>query len=171
MKISAKFLASGLACAAFMLPAQGSAQHEIEIEGAISGVNGTTIQLFNGLVSVEALGAEIETDDEQFTNVSDIKVGAWVELEAKTTADGRIQATSVEVSDEKEDDSEIGGVIGTVDNAPQVFTIGPITIAWNDSTKFKNLSRPVGGRLVEVAVEVSAGRLVATSIDREEADD
>ncbi len=120
--------------AAFMLPAQGSAQREIEIEGAISSVNGTTIQLFNGLVSVEALGAEIETDDEQFTNVSDIKVGAWVELEAKTTADGRIQATSVEVSDEKEDDSEIGGVIGTVDRAAQVFTIGPITIAWNDST-------------------------------------
>ena len=57
MKISAKFLASGLTCAAFMLPAQGSAQYDIEIEGAISGVNGTTIQLFNGLVSVEALGA------------------------------------------------------------------------------------------------------------------
>ena len=169
--MSNKLLARVLLSVMLTLPLQVWAQAEIELKGTITGVNGTKIELFEGLVRVEALGAEIETDNKDITNISDLKVGTSVEIDAEARADGVIQATSVEVSDEKENDAEIVGVIRTVDQAARMFTIGPIEIAWNGQTKFHNLSEPVGGRLVEVNVHVSGGRLLATRVEPEEDDD
>ena len=103
-----------------------------------------------------------------FVNISDMKVGTAVELKATVGADGAIQAKSLEVSDEKEEDAEVEGVISTVDNAAQMFTIGPLPIAWTRNTKFKDMSRPVAGQLVEVMVEVSSDRLVALVVEKEE---
>ena len=157
-----------LAGLAFTLSPQLWAQSEIELEGAITHVDGTKIELFDGLVSVEVLGAKIDTDDEDFVNISDMKVGTAVELKATVGADGAIQAKSLEVSDEKEEDAEVGGVIDTVDNAAQMFTIGSLPIAWTRNTKFKDMSRPVAGQLVEVMVEVSSDRLVALVVEKEE---
>jgi hypothetical protein len=172
MNAPCKFAARALVLVALALPAHLWAQSEIELEGAITRVDGTTIELFSGLVRVEALGAKIETDDdEDFTNISDMKVGTAVELEGTARPDGTIQARSLEVSEEKEEDAEVGGVIGTVDRAAQTFTIGPVVIAWNGGTKFRGLERPIAGQLVEVEVEVSGGRLVAAKVEREDADD
>ncbi len=154
-----------------MLPAQLAARSAIELEGAISSVSGTTIQLFDGLVSVEARGAKIETDDENFTNISDFKPGTAIEVQATANAEGSLQATTVEVSDEKEEDTEIGGVIGTVDTAAQTFTIGPLTIAWTGQTKFKGISGPQAGQLFEAELQISGGRLTALVVEKEEADD
>ncbi len=158
-----------LAGLALIAPTQVRAQEKIDLEGAISAVNGTRIELFGGIVSFEARGAKIETDDENFTNVSDLKIGTVVEVEAVASLDGSIQATLIEVSDEKDAGPEVGGVIGTVDTAAQTFTIGPLTIAWDGQTKFKDLPRPQAGQLVEAAVQVSGGRLLATTVEREEA--
>ena len=159
------------AAIALMQPQQLAAQSGIELEGTISSVRGTTIQLFDGLVSVEARGAKIETDDENFTNISDLTPGTAIEVQATTNAEDSLQATMVEVSDEKEEDTEIGGVIGTVDTAAQTFTIGPLTIAWTGQTKFKDISGPQAGQLVEAELQISGGRLTALVVEKEEADD
>lgn len=170
MRVLSSHLLSALVAAGVVLSAPLPAQSKIELEGPISGVQGTKIELFAGLVSVEARGARIETDDANFTNISDLKIGTVVEVEATANSDGSIQATMVEVSDEKEEDPEVGGVIGTVDAATSTFTIGPLTIAWDGQTKFKDIPRPQAGQLVEVAVRVSGGRLLALVVEKEEAD-
>lgn len=171
MRLPRSLLLGAVTGIALALPAQLPAQTDIELEGTISGVQGTTIELFHGIVRFEAGGARIETNDENFTNISDLPAGTAIEVRATATTDGSIQASRVEVSDEKEDDAEVGGVIGTVDPDAQTFTIGPISIAWNGQTKLKDISRPVAGQSVEVTVQVSGERLVALAIEREEADD
>ena len=76
MNSRSRFLIRALAGLAFTLSPQLGAQSEIELEGAMTQVDGTKIELFDGLVSVEVLGAKIHTDDEAFINISDLKVGA-----------------------------------------------------------------------------------------------
>ena len=171
MNVSNKLLARVLFSVMLTLPLQVWAQAEIELEGAVTGVSGTNIELFEGLVRVETLGAGIETDGKDIANISDLKPGTSVEIDAEARADGVIQAKSVEVSDEKENDAEIVGVIRTVDQAALMFTIGPIEIVWNGETKFHKLSGPVGGRLAEVNLQVSGDRLLATKVEEEEDDD
>ena len=100
-----------------------------------------------------------------------MKVGTAVEIAGTVGADGVIRARSLEVRDEKKQDAEIEGVIGTVDDAARIFTIGHVPITWTQTTKFKDMSRPVAGQLVEVELEVSAERLVASVVEKEEADD
>ena len=171
MNLRSRFLIRSLAGVAFTLSAQLWAQSEIELEGAITNVNGTTIELFDGLVSVEVLDAKIDTDDAESIDISDMKVGTVVEITGAVGADGTIRAKSLEVSEEKKQDAEIEGVIGNVDDAARMFTIGPVPIAWTQTTKFKDMARPVAGQLVEVELEVSSDRLVASVVEKEEADD
>lgn len=153
-----------------VLGTSGAAQSEIELEGTISRVEGTTIQLFDGLVSFEARGARIVTDDESFTNTSDLNAGTTIEVEAVLGADGSTSATSIEVSDEAEGENEIRGVIESVDSEGKTFTIGDIVIAWDSNTRFVEILRPVTGRLVEVEVRVSGGGLLAVVVEREDGD-
>jgi hypothetical protein len=163
--------AAGLLIAAVLVPpAELQAQSKIEFEGAISAVSGTSIELFGGLVRFEARGARIDTDDERFTNISDLRIGTNIEVEAIAGPDGSIQATLVEVSDESDADSEVGGVIGTVDTAGQTFTIGSVTIAWSGQTRFRDISNLRAGLMVEVTVQAAGGRLVALMVEREEDD-
>ena len=171
MNLRSRFLIYSLAGIAFILSAQLWAQSEIELEGAITNVNGSKIELFDGLVSVEVHGAKIDTDDENSINISDMKVGTAVEITGTVGADGTIRAKSLEVSEEKKQDAEIEGVIGNVDDTARMFTIGPVPITWTQTTKFKDMSRPVAGQLVEVELEVSSDRLVASVVEKKEADD
>lgn len=167
---NAKLLAA-LAAAALLTPASAAAQDRIELEGPITNVAGTVIELYGGLVSFEARGAEIETDDENFKNVSDLKPGTDIEVDATVNAAGSIRAVRVEVSDEKDPDTEIGGVIGSVNEAAGTFTIGSVTVHFNGSTKLKDLSSIQSGTLIEATLDVSGGRLLALLVEREEADD
>ena len=144
------------------------AQTKIGVEGAISAINGTRIDLFNGLVKIEAQGAKIDTDDPNFKNVSDLKIGTFLDVEAVVERDGTIHATLIEVSDEKDPVAEIGGVIGSVDAAAQTFTIGPLTIAYTNQTKLKDLSGLRTGVLVEARVSFTGGKLVAELIEKDE---
>ena len=170
---AAKTLSLGmiLATAALGWPGQLGGQTKIEFEGNITAVSGTQIELFNGAVHFEARGARIETDDEEITNISDLKIGTAIEVEALLGAGDSIQATTLEVSDEKDQDSEVCGVIGIVDEAARTFTIGPISISWTGQTKFKEIPAPAAGKFVEVSLQVSGDRLVALEVEREEADD
>ncbi len=145
-----------------------AAQSKIELEGEMTRLERGSITMFNGLVSFETGGAKIETDDENFTNLSDLKPGTAIEVDATITPDGVIQATVIEVSDEKEADTEIGGVIATVDEAGQTFTIGPVTVSWDSRTKFKGMSRPRAGLFVEAKLEILGPRLVAKVIEKED---
>ena len=159
-----------LAGAALTLPGQLRSQEKIELEGNITAIDGTQVELFNGAVHFEARGARIETEDEDFTNVSDMKIGTLIEVEAQIGPSGAIQATRLEVSDEKAQDSEVCGIIGTVDEAAQTFTIGPVTISWTGQTKFKKIPAPAAGQFVEVSLRVSGDQLAALEVEREEAD-
>ena len=156
---------------AVLTPASVVAQDRIELEGPISRVNGTRIELYGGLVTFEASGAEIETDDEGFRNVSDLKPGTDIEVNALIRADGTIAAVRVEVSDEKDPDTELGGVIRSVNEGAGTFSVGPVEIAFDGATKLKDLSAIQAGILVEVTLDVSGGRLRAVLVEREEADD
>ena len=157
-----------LAGAALTLPGQLRSQEKIELEGNITAIDGTQVELFNGAVHFEARGARIETED--FTNISDMKIGTLIEVEAQVGPSGAIQATRLEVSDEKAQDSEVCGIIGTVDEAAQTFTIGPIAISWTGQTKFKKIPAPAAGQFVEVSLRVSGDQLAALEVEREEAD-
>lgn len=152
-------------------PAAAVAQERIELEGPISAVNGTEIELYGGLVKFQASGAEIETDDENFRNISDLKPGTDLEVDATIRPDGTIAAARVEVSDEKDPDTELGGVISSVDEAAGTFSIGPVKISFDGSTKLKDISAIQAGTLVEVTLDISSGRLRALLVEREEADD
>ena len=165
MNSRSRFLIRSLAGIAFTLSAQLWAQSQIELEAAITHVTGTRIELFDGLVSVEAL------DDKNSINISDMKDGTVVEITGTVGADGTIRAMSLEVSDEKKQDAEIEGVIGIVDDTAQMFTVGPVPITWTQTTKFKDMSRPAAGQLVEVELELSGDRLVALVVEKEGADD
>ncbi len=157
-----------LAGAALTLPGQLRSQEKIELEGNITAIDGTQVELFNGAVHFEVRGARIETED--FTNISDMKIGTLIEVEAQVGPSGAIQATRLEVSDEKAQDSEVCGIIGTVDEAAQTFTIGPIAISWTGQTKFKKIPAPAAGQFVEVSLRVSGDQLAALEVEREEAD-
>ena len=152
-------------------PGQLPGQEKIELEGTITAVKGTQIELFHGAVQFEGRGARIDAEDENFTNIADFKIGSPIEVEARVGADQTIRAVKIEVDDEKEPDSEISGVIGGVDETAKTFTIGPVAISWTGRTRFKSISSPAAGQLVEVAVEVSGSQLFAVKVEREEADD
>lgn len=61
-------------------------------------------------------------------------------------SDGSLRATLVEVSNEKDQVPEVGGVIGSVDSVGRTFTLGPLTIAWTNQTGFKRPFRPASRR-------------------------
>ncbi len=157
-----------LLLSAMLLPAGLSAKAKTSVEGNISAINGTRIELFNGLVKFEASGARVDTEDPNFKNISDLKVGTFIDVEVETDRDGALHATLIEVSDEKEQVPEVGGVIGTVDTAAQTFTIGPLTISFNNQTKYQDLSGVRAGVLVEVRVTFASGKLVAEFIEKDE---
>ncbi len=161
----------GMLAALLILPAALIGQSRIELEGPISSVEGTTITLYGDLVRFEAAGATIDSDDENFRNISDLKTGTNIEVDGTSGADGSITATDVEVSDERDPDTEIGGVISTVDEAAGTFTIGPVTVHWDGATKLRDLSELRAGVLVEATLDVSGGRLRASMVEREEDDD
>ncbi len=157
-----------LLLSAVLLPAGLGAAAKISVEGSISAINGTKIELFNGLVKFEALGAKVDTEDPNFKNISDLKVGTFIDVEVETDRDGALHATLIEVSNEKDQVPEIGGVIGSVDTAAQTFTIGPLTISFNNQTKYKDLSGLRAGVLVEARVSFASGKLVAEFVEKDE---
>ena len=46
------------------------------------------------------------------------------------------------VSDENEEDIEIGGASGSADDSTPKFTTGGITVAWESGPKYKHLAVP-----------------------------
>ena len=153
--------------AASILPAVHAGQ-KISVEGAISAIGGTRIELYGGLVKIETAGARIDTEDPNFKNLSDLRVGTFVDVEAVVESGGALRAVRVEVNDEKTQDNEMSGVIGSVDSAAQTFTIGPFTISWNGKTKLKDILALRAGLKVEAKIDFTSGRFVAELIERDE---
>lgn len=147
-----------------------AAQSQIELEGPISSVDGTKIALFEGMVVFDAAGAEFDSDDKDFKSILDLRPGAVIEVEATVAADGTIRASELEVSDDRNPDTEIGGVIATVDDSAKSFTIGPVTIHWDGGTRFRDLDELRAGVTVEADVEIHGGRLRAVMVEREDDD-
>jgi Domain of unknown function (DUF5666) len=150
------------------IPAAVNAAVKISIEGPITAISGTRIELFNGLVKVEAAGAKIDTDDPSFKNIGDLKVGTFIDVEAEVAGDGSLHARLVEVSNEKDQVPEVGGVIGSVDMAAQTFTLGPLKIGFTSQTQYKDLSGLRAGVKIEARVVLTGGRLMAEFIEKDE---
>ena len=163
-----RFRLPAVICGALALSASLPAQIKIGVEGAISAINGTKIELYNGLVKFEAQGARIDTEDPGFRNIPDLKVGSFIDVEAQVDRDGFMRATLIEVSNEKDQVPEVAGVIGTVDAAAQSFTIGPLSIFWTSSTKLKDLSQLRAGVKVEARINFASGKLVAELVEKDE---
>ena len=170
-RTNAMHVAVAAAALALLAPTGAAAQNRIELEGPITNVVGSLIELYGGLVKFEAAGAEIETDDENIKNIADLRPGTDIEVDAKLNSDGTIQAVRVEVSDEKDPDTELGGVISSVDESAGTFDIGPVTVHFDGATRLKDLSSIRAGTLIEATLDVSGGRLLALLVEREEADD
>lgn len=158
-----------LPAAALLMPlADARGQARIGVEGHITAVQGTRLELFDGLVKIEAAGARIDTEDPAFKNISDLRPGTFIEVEAVVDAAGTLRATLVEVSEEKDPKPELSGVIESFDTAAQTFAIGGISIHLTSGTKFKDLSAIRTGIKVEVVVRFSGGRLTAEFVERDE---
>ena len=66
----------------FAIPSELNAAVRISVEGPITAISGTKIELFNGLVKVEAAGAKVDTEDPNFKNIADLKPGTFIDVEA-----------------------------------------------------------------------------------------
>ncbi len=155
-------------CSALALSASLPAQTKICVEGAISAINGTKIELYNGLVKFEVPGARIDTKDPGFKNIAALKVGTFIDVEARLDRDGSMRATRIKLSNEKDRVPEVAGVIGMVDAAAQSFTIGPLTIFWTSGTRKKGLPEPRAGVKVEAQINFASGKLVADVVEKDE---
>ena len=116
------------------------------------------------IVAADGVPAAAARPAQSFEGEFEIEIPAGTRLRS-------ITATDVEVSDERDPDTEIGGVISTVDEAAGTFTIGPVTVHWDGATKLRDLSELRAGVLVEATLDVSGGRLRASMVEREEDDD
>ena len=162
-----RFRLPAVVCSALALSASLPAQTKIGVEGAISAISGTKIELYNGLVKFEVPGARIDKKDPGFKNIADLKVGTFIDVEARLERDGAMRATRIKLSDEKDRVPEVAGVIGTVDAAAQSFTIGPLTIFWTSGTKQKDPSKLRAGIKVEAQINFASGKLVAEVVEKD----
>ncbi|MDA0205458.1 MAG: DUF5666 domain-containing protein [Acidobacteria bacterium] len=171
MQHTQRFLPAFALLALILAPQASLAQQRIELEGRVSRVDGTRIELSGGLVALEARGAEFEAGNDILRGVSDLTSGTAVEIIASVQPDGSMTATEIEINNEKNPEDSIKGVVSAVDQAARSFTIGPLMIYFDDATRLKKLSAIQSGSFVEATLDVSDGRLRATLVEREKPND
>ena len=151
-----------------LLVAPLRAQVGIELEGVVSAAEGNVIEMFDGLVRVQLEGAKFESEIDSVRTPADIRKGHFVEVEATINPAGDIVASSVEVDDDGDDDSEIDGTVTAASHADRNFSIGPVNFRWDDETQIKGPSSPNVGDRIEVAVMSARTHLRAIKIERDD---
>lgn len=145
----------------------------VELEGRVHAVNDDTIELMDGLVSVSPEGADFDTEDAPGAGVTTwrgLTPGTLVEIEATVSASGTLTATEIEVSEEAEPESEIGGVIEQLAADGSGFTIAGIEILVSKETQLEAGFELRVGLRVEAEVVVIGSSIRARSIELEEGD-
>jgi len=141
------------------------------VQGVVSDISGATIKLLNGLVTVQAGGATMVSEQNQRPMTwSDIKIGTVITALGNPVGGGAFVANVIEVHGPKSD-GQVQGKIDSVDQANKQFSVSGITIALDPSTVFEgNNGLSLGpndlaaGKMVDVEVAVFQNKLVATRI-------
>jgi len=171
MQLIHSFLPALALLAFALMPSSSFAQQKIELEGRASRVDGTRIELYEGLIALEARDAEFEADYKGPQSVSDLTSGTAVEIVASIQPNGSISASHIEINDEKNPDNSIAGLVSAMDQAAHAFTIGPVSIFFDYNTRLKKLSAIQNETFVQATLELSGGRLRASMVERENPDD
>ena len=128
---------------------------ETEVEGIVSGF--VSLADFKvGGIPVDASSATVEFDDGTADSVKD---GVRVEVEGQVV-NGVLIATKVKIEDENDDDGrdecevELHGAIESVDPTARTLVLRGVTVAWTDTTEFRDLTAE--GLVVGARIEVKA---------------
>ncbi len=141
---------------------------EVEVEGAISSVSTTSIELLDGLVTILTEGAVVEGEEsEKNFELSDLRVGMAVEVQGKPGTGGMIDAIRITVEDD-EPEHEIEGRVDRVDPGTKQFSIAGLRIHWNAETEFEKKANLAVGQKIEVELKSSADQLIAKEISSED---
>ncbi len=153
----------------------GDDDDEGEISGLITSVDSAT-RFTIGTTTV------IITDNTEFEDGSaaDLVLNANVEVEGQFNENGELVAEEIEFEDRS--DTEVEGRIDAIDTVNRTITVGGITFAVTDTTRFEdddddndqtfsfeNLA--VGDHVEIDGYEDASGTLIATKVEREADDD
>lgn len=137
------------------------------VSGIVSSVNGNTIALADGLITLDASGAKIIVERGREGDLGDIEPGMIV-FATLTSNETPLRASMVTAT--RIPDATLFGPVDSVNATADTFTILGETIHVNDDTSFGGF-RGNGGledllpnQIVQVHTDVQGGRLVATSV-------
>lgn len=141
------------------------------VTGTVYSVNGTTITILEGLVTIDATNAEVILRGEAVT-LADVTPGTMIAALIKDANDtGVLEAATIAIHDPPA--GHLAGLVQAVDTTNKTFTILGLTIAVTDETSFGG--RGPGATLaklediqvnqpVAVGVDVVGGRLTALRV-------
>jgi len=151
---------------------EGDDDDEAEISGLVTAIDSAT-RFTIGTTTV------IITDSTEFEDgsASNIVLNASVEAEGRFNDNGELIAEEIEF--EERSDTEVEGRVGAIDAVNQTVTVGGITFAITDTTKFEDddddLNQSFGFNDLAVGDEVeidgfvdTSGALIATKIERDD---
>lgn len=139
------------------------------IGGTVFAVSGTTIQLLEGLVAIDARAARIVRRGADVA-ISDVMPGTRVAIILKSGAT-TLQAETVAIMDEPE--AHVAGLVDAIDVAAKSFSVLGLAISVTDDTVFVGPAHglPVSGlsalqvnQPVGVDLDAQSGKLVALRV-------
>lgn len=146
----------------------------VEIEGIVATVTGSGFTLVSGQV----VAYDGSTIFEQ-GNAAEIQPGAEVEVAGNIDAGGVLQALKIEL-EERDADIEIAALVSAVNRDTDTITLLGLNVQATNETRIKDdrddITEPVSvddiqvGDFVEIGAFDRNGALVATRIEREEAE-
>ena len=157
-------------------PARG-ADPILEIEGVVTGVDGSIVSLLGGIIRIDATTAVITSRSAALLGIADVHTGAEISAAISSVKpDGTFVASAIVVG--RIESVELRGAIESIDSAGGSFKLLGQTIATNVSTAFsgattrgpvKSLADLKAEDHVEVTAVVSGSGLLALRVQAERA--
>lgn len=130
------------------------------VTGTVYSVNGTTITILEGLVTIDATNAEVILRGETVT-LAVVTPGTMIAALLKDANDtGVLEAATIAVHDPPA--GYLAGLIQAVDTTNKTFTILGLTIAVTDGTSFGG---PGGGASLAGLADIQVNQPVAVGVD------
>jgi hypothetical protein len=136
------------------------------VSGIVTGVSGNTIQLANGLVTIDASGALI-TGESGATTISTVTIGSLILAVLKpgdVAANAPLPASMITVT--RSNQVTITGTVSSVDAANNRFVILGRTIQLNPGTRGTKASDLHSGVIAVVEANNVNGVLIASSVQQ-----
>lgn len=148
----------------------GSGEGDVEFEGIVTSREGSTFS-----VGLQPARLSPSTRFKDGRGAADLEVGVRVEVEGRFDEDGVLEATEIELR--RAVDSELEGIVESIDVARGMLIVSGLTITVVDTTQFEDESdratRRFGlvdlvvGDFVEIRGTFMDGRLRAQRIERD----